>query len=70
MKLSDRAERVMKVLLLVTCGAVLPGGSCMSDVRDNLVKGGLGFVNSFTQQAVDALIPDVNELFPAVPPKW
>ncbi len=69
MSISRRVQRAIKVMLLVSCGAVLPAGSCASDIRANIVKGGLDFVNSYTQSLVNALIPDVNELFPPVPPE-
>ncbi len=67
MSFPNRVGRAVRVLLLVTCGAVLPGGSCMSDIRANMVKGSLGFVSSFTQSLVNSLVPNVNELFPSVP---
>ena len=68
MKFFDRTERAAKILLLVACGATLPGGGCVSDIRDNMVKGGLGFVNSYTQSLINALVPNVDELFPGIPP--
>ncbi len=67
MSFSKRVQRTIKILLLVSCGAVLPAGSCASDIRANVVKGGLGFVSSFTQSLVNAMVPNVNELFPAIP---
>lgn len=61
--------RTIKITLagLLTTGMLFGTGCGMTDIRDNIVAGGLGFVKAFTGDLLDAALPDVNEIFNAVP---
>ncbi|MBI4581922.1 MAG: hypothetical protein HY718_19650 [Planctomycetes bacterium] len=48
---------MLRALLLTASGAALFGSSCASDVRDQMVAGGLDFVKHTTGDVLAELFP-------------
>jgi len=62
-----RSTKLGLMAATLAAGTVF-GASCgLSDIKDNLVAGSLNFVKSYTADAWDLIIPNLNELFPAIP---
>jgi hypothetical protein len=56
----DRKRRRWGLAQLAVCGvALVPlmGSSCVGDVRDNIVSGGLDFVHDSVVVILEALVP-------------
>lgn len=60
-------RRVKFAALTMTAGMLLGTGCGLTDIRDNMVAGGLGFVKSMTTDVLDLVVPNLDELFPAIP---
>lgn len=59
--------RVGRFLFAATILGALLSGGCTGDIRHNVVKGLLGFVEDFSADVADGLVPDINEFFPGIP---
>lgn len=57
----------MAALSLLTAGMLFGPGCGLTDIRDNMVAGGLGFVKSMTTDVLDLVVPNLDELFPSIP---
>lgn len=57
----------LTALALLTAGTLFGPGCGLTDIRDNMVAGGLGFVKTMTTEMLDLVVPNVGEMFPAVP---
>jgi len=54
----------MAAMTALTAGMLFGPGCSVTDIRDNVVAGSLGFVKTYTGQVLDLLVPDANVLFP------
>ncbi|HOA74853.1 MAG TPA: hypothetical protein PL151_07680 [Phycisphaerae bacterium] len=53
----------MAALSLLTAGVLFGPGCGMTDLRDNVVAGSLGFVKNYTTDVLETLIPAAADLF-------
>lgn len=57
----------LTALALLTAGTLFGPGCGMTDIRDSMVSGGLGFVKTMTTEFLDMAVPNLDEMFPSIP---